>query len=138
MTQFGDEHRLIRFVLLTIALSVSLHSQGTAESTEQMANGRLWTTMDEASKISYLTGLRDDAIFNRHQVNHGHRDASKRWTERFVVSEYIKELNDLYSVPANLALPIPAALTYCRQKLRGKTTHSELEQTLLYLRKLYS
>jgi hypothetical protein len=102
-----------------------------------MMNGRAWMILHEDAKTFYLGGLHDAMVAEAIVYFSSSDEVKKRWASGFTVGDYLKELDDLYKDRENLLLPVPAAMRYCTDKLKGERTKVDLEQELIALRKLY-
>ena len=64
-------------------------------------------------------------------------EVTEKWAERFVVGDYVKELDALYRQRENVLLPVPVAVDYCTATFKGTSSKADLEQKLILLRKIY-
>jgi hypothetical protein len=107
-----------------------------------MANGRAWRMMmNGQERASYLMGYIDtvNAMTMMNHVTKGGdsiADMHDWYAFGFIVGDYLKELNLLYSNTENVRIPIPFALRFCSAKLNCKVKKAELEQQLIDLRQL--
>ena len=53
--------------------------------------------------------------------------AAPKWASGFVIEDYIRELDELYKDRSNIRIPIPLAMEYCTEKLKGTMTKPRLE-----------
>ena len=74
----------------------------------------------------YIAGIRDGLMT---------AEKTDLWPNGFAVDDFTKELNKLYSEGENVNIPMSWAFTYVNIKLRGQTSASELEKTLMTYRK---
>ncbi len=132
----GITARMRTILILVLLAGWSLAAQ-ESHSTKQMINGRAWLAMTDTAKTFYVSGVHDSIVAEGMVYLHPLEEVKKKWAERFTVGDHIEELNKLYKDRENILLPVPAALDYCTEKLKGGKSKDELEQILILFRTLY-
>jgi hypothetical protein len=118
--------RSVALILTVFALPLA-SQDFNGQTTSQMLNGRGWLVMNSAAKVFYMTGLHDAIIAEASVFFRPVSEVTGKWAERFVVVDYVKELDDLYRHRENGLLPAPVAVDYCTAKFKGTSTKADLE-----------
>jgi hypothetical protein len=101
-----------------------------------MLNGRFWQDIGLEGKLGYLSAFMDFSTYNALTGWKNEKDPSQyKWATGFVIIDYIKELDSLYSHPENLNIPVSMAIPYCTVKLRGDSSAAAMESLIMDLRK---
>jgi len=96
-----------------------------------LINGRFWNSSSKDGKMMYVSGALDGIRIT--QQSNGLPD---RFPKHSTVGDYIKEVDKLYNEGENVKIPVIWAIGYyVTLKLKGEIKSSELEGTLIALRK---
>jgi hypothetical protein len=105
-------------------------NQERLQKTAGRLNGRFWATMDETSKLYFLTGFREALRVA------GVEDAGQaRYLSGATFGEIVTGLDQFYKDPANAAIPAMDAIEVFASKVKGATPES-LAQQIAMLRSL--
>jgi hypothetical protein len=127
----------MRYIVLVVLTCASLSfAQETENFSGQMLNGRGWQVLPELGKSVYVTAVHDVIVSAIVQSGEVPSAENVKWAVGFNVGDYVNELNNLYKERENIRIPLPMALDYCTQKLKGHSTKQDLEARLILLRQL--
>ena len=91
--------------------------------TAGFTNGRMWKSADEGRRIWYLVGALDS-------LNMSCKTETKNtFSAALTISETVKSLDKFYEEPANIASPVPFAMTIVKMKADGYPAKSIEETT---------
>jgi hypothetical protein len=129
---------IARTFVLTLGLTVAAFGQTPdVKHSAGMLNGRFWQDIGLEGKLGYLSAYMDFSTYNVLTGWKNDKDPSQyKWATGFVITDYLKELDSLYSHTENLNIPVSMAIPYCTVKLRGEASSSAVESLIIDLRKL--
>ncbi len=126
--------------------SAKTEDKGPLETTGFL-NGRVWQSLNLTEKVVLIAGLYDGLIYfeARADIAEGptsaaaHADVQKRFSApSFTRGEMAKQIDDLYSHPANVNLPIVDVIQAAVAIYHG-STYADVETTMLApARQVYS
>ena len=126
--------RLAVLLLLTYACAAQLPE---LNRTGSMFSGRVWNALSEDAEMGYVMAAFDYSHY-AHLVA-DRKDANKPTLFDLVgnssIGAYIKQIDKLYSDPANVDIPLPLALQCCSAEFTGLKTKQQLETLLISIRK---
>lgn len=123
--------------ILVVLCSIGV-AQNPGISTGGMSNGRMWNSIDEGSKVFYISGVYDSLMLKSLTKSAPPSGDNMPWAIGFMIKDYVNELNKLYRDGSNIRIPVPLAVDYCTVVLKGQTKKDDLETQLISLRKLAS
>lgn len=118
-------------------LVVALHSTAAPlacaadplEATGGFSNGRLWTRLPEPSKLAYVAGIGEAGALCDTRA----KGNLYLFNETMARDEVAKAIDQVYSDPTNMALPVVGVYRYVAMKATGASA-GDLEAELARLR----
>ena len=113
------------FALFLIALPSNTQTtlNPATARTAGFMNGRMWKTGDDGRKMWYLVGALDS-------LNMSCKAETKNsFPAALTIREVANSLDKFYEEPANVAIPVPFAMTIVKMKADGSSAKSIEETT---------
>ena len=134
-------------ILSALPFTSRLFAENTPDGwkTNGQLNGKFWQSADEAEKLVYLRAFDDGVMAGQAALaialgpipneSQAVRSVGQRYrASGSTLAERMAELNRLYAHQENLLVPIPFALEYCAEKLRGDVNSDLIEKRLADVR----
>ena len=113
-------------LLLFLAVATVSGDDAVALSrTGDFINGRAWKVWDESKKLGYILGFGDGI---RMFVASRSDDKSQGYFGHSKFGEIEDALNDFYRDPANVQIPVEAAMYFFQTKVNGASPKNLAEQ----------
>jgi hypothetical protein len=104
-------------LLLLLSVFVGLGWSQTAdhEHTVGLTNGRYWTTLNRSEQLGFEVGYSE-----AWHTLHGWKTDSDGFPKNVTIGEVVTGLNQYYSAPENLIVPVSTALRFWTKKFQGE------------------